>query len=123
MMHIWHLLMNFDAHLLQLVVMHAHFVYFLLFGLVFLQIGVLPFFFLPSNPFLFVCGAVWAASGLNLYLLLMVLIAAAVLGNFSAYFLGKTVGQAFLWIICNGQIRPRWIKLACFTINMAKKGF
>jgi membrane-associated protein len=123
MMHIWHLLMNFDAHLPQLVVMHAHFVYFLLFGLVFLQIGVLPFFFLPSNPFLFVCGAVWAASGLNLYLLLMVLITAAVMGNFSAYFLGKTIGQAFFVDYLQWPNQATLDKTRVFYDKHGEKGF
>lgn len=95
MMQIWQMIMDFDAHLPQLVAMHAHLVYVILFGVVFLQIGVLPLFFLPGNPFLFVCGAVWAASGLNIYLLLLVLIAAAVWGNLSGYWLGKSIGQAF----------------------------
>jgi membrane-associated protein len=91
----WQMIMNFDAHLPQLVAMHADLVYVILFSVVFLQIGVLPFFFLPSNPFLFVCGAVWAASALNIYLLLMVLVFAAILGNLSGYWLGKSIGQAF----------------------------
>ena len=57
----WQMILNFDAHLPDLVAMHANLVYFILFGVIFLQIGILPLFFLPSNPFLFVCGAVWAA--------------------------------------------------------------
>lgn len=89
------MILNFDAHLPDLVAMHANLVYFILFGVVFLQIGILPLFFLPSNPFLFVCGAVWAASMLNIGLLIAVLITAAALGNISGYFLGKTLGQAF----------------------------
>jgi membrane-associated protein len=123
MMHIWHLLMNFDAHLPQLVVMHAHFVYFLLFGLVFLQIGVLPFFFLPSNPFLFVCGAVWAASGLPLLLLLLVLIAAGVLGSFSGYFLGQTVGQAFFVDYLKWPNQAALDKTRVFYEKHGEKGF
>jgi membrane-associated protein len=94
-MEIWQMIMNFDAHLPQLVAMHANLVYLILFVVVFLQIGVLPFFFLPSNPFLFVCGAVWAASQLNIFVLLVTLIIAAILGSLSGYGLGKTVGQLF----------------------------
>lgn len=94
-MQLWQIISNFDVHLPQLVAMHANLVYVILFAVVFLQIGVLPFFFLPSNPFLFVCGAVWAASGLNVFLLSAVLISAAILGSFCGYWLGDTVGQAF----------------------------
>jgi membrane-associated protein len=95
MIEIWHMVLNFDQHLPTLIAMHANLVYLIIFGVVFLQIGVLPFFFLPANPFLFVCGAVWAASQLNIYLLVAVLIAAAILGNLTGYWLGKTVGQKF----------------------------
>lgn len=95
LMQTWQMILHFDAHLPQLIAMHANFVYVILFAVIFLEIGVLPFFFLPANPFLFVCGAVWAASGLSILLLLLVLIAAAILGNLCAYWLGKTVGQAF----------------------------
>ena len=91
----WQLILNFDAHLPELVAMHASLVYVIIFAVVFLQVGVLPLFFLPSNPFLFVCGAAWAAAGLNIFLLLMVLIVAAILGNLTAYWLCNTVGQAF----------------------------
>ena len=94
-MQIWQMILNFDAHLPQLVAMHANFVYVILFAVIFLEIGVLPLFFLPGNPFLFVCGAVWAASALNIGLLIPALIIAAILGNLMGYWLGSTVGQAF----------------------------
>jgi membrane-associated protein len=93
-MELWQLITNFDAHLPALVGMYASWVYVIVFAVVFLQIGILPLFFLPSNPFLFVCGAVWAASHLNLGLLLVVLTVAAILGNLVAYFLGNTIGHA-----------------------------
>jgi membrane-associated protein len=95
MMEVWQMILSFDMHLPQLVAMHANIVYLILFCIVFLQIGVLPFFFLPSNPFLFVCGAVWAVSQLSILLLLAVLILAAIFGSLSGYWLGKRVGQAF----------------------------
>jgi membrane-associated protein len=120
---IWQLLLNFDAHLPQLVAMHAYFVYFLLFSLVFLQIGVLPFFFLPSNPFLFVCGAVWAASGLNLLLLLFLLIVAAILGSLSGYRLGQTVGQAFFVDYLKWPNQASLDKTRIFYDKHGEKGF
>jgi membrane-associated protein len=92
---IWQMILNFDAHLPELIAMHAGLVYVILFAVIYLQIGVLPFFFLPSNPFLFVCGAAWAAAGLNIWLLLPALMIAAFLGNLTGYWLGGTVGQKF----------------------------
>lgn len=93
-MQLWQLITNFDAHLPALVGMYANWIYLIVFSVVFLEIGVLPLFFLPGNPFVFVCGAVWAASQLNVFLLLVVLVSAALLGNLSAYYLGRTLGYA-----------------------------
>jgi membrane-associated protein len=123
LMEIWQMIMAFDAHLPELVAMHANLVYLILFGVIFLQIGVLPFFFLPSNPFLFVCGAVWAASGLNIVWLLAILILAAMLGNFSGYWLGKTVGQAFFVDYLKWPNQAALDKTRVFYDKHGEKGF
>ena len=119
----WQMILDFDAHLPQLVAMHANLVYVILFVVIFLQIGVLPFFFLPANPFLFVCGAVWAASSLNIWLLLPVLIVAAILGNFSGYYLGKTVGQAFFVNYLKWPNQAALDKTRVFYDKHGEKGF
>ena len=123
MMQIWQMILNFDAHLPTLVAIHANLVYVILFGVVFLQIGVLPFFFLPSNPFLFVCGAVWAASNLNIWLLIPVLIIAALLGNFCGYWLGGTVGQAFFVDYLKWPNQAALDKTRVFYDKHGEKGF
>ena len=119
----WQMILNFDAHLPDLVAMHANLVYFILFGVIFLQIGILPFFFLPSNPFLFVCGAVWAASLLNIWLLIAALMAAAALGNISGYFLGKTLGQAFFVDFLKWPNQAAIDKTRVFYDQHGEKGF
>ncbi len=119
----WQMILNFDAHLPELVAMHANLVYLILFLVIFLEIGVLPFFFLPANPFLFVCGAVWAASSLNIWLLLAVLIAAAILGNLIAYWLGKTVGQAFFVDYLKWPKQAALDKTRVFYDKHGEKGF
>ena len=119
----WQMILNFDAHLPELVAMHANLVYVILFGVVFLQIGVLPFFFLPANPFLFVCGAVWAASSLNIWLLLLVLIVAAILGNLTGYWLGKTAGQAFFVDYLKWPNQAALDKTRVFYDKHGEKGF
>lgn len=123
LLQIWQMIVDFDAHLPELVAMHANLVYVLLFLVIFLQIGVLPFFFLPANPFLFVCGAVWAASSLNIWLLLPVLIVAAILGNFSGYWLGKTVGQAFFVNYLKWPNQAALDKTHVFYDKHGEKGF
>ncbi len=89
------LVAHFDQGLHSLVMHHAGLAYVVIFAVVFLQIGVLPFFFLPSNPFLFVCGTLCAAGDLSLTVVLPLLLPAAWLGSLSGYGLGKTVGYAF----------------------------
>jgi membrane-associated protein len=123
MIQIWHMILDFDAHLPQLVAMHANLVYAILFGVVFLQIGVLPFFFLPSNPFLFVCGAVWAASALNIWLLIPVLIIAAIVGNLTGYWLGNSVGQAFFVDYLKWPNQAALDKTRVFYDKHGEKGF
>ncbi len=123
LMQTWHMILNFDQHLPTLIVMHANLVYLIIFGVVFLQVGVLPFFFLPSNPFLFVCGAVWAASQLNVYLLMAVLIVAAILGNLTGYWLGKTVGQKFFVDYLKWPNQAALDKTRAFYDKHGEKGF
>ncbi|MGB7816176.1 MAG: VTT domain-containing protein [Methylotenera sp.] len=94
-MHIWQMVLNFDQQLHTLIAMHANLVYLVLFLVVFLEIGVIPLFFLPGNPFLFVCGAFCAVGELNIKLLLPSLIIAAILGSLLSYWLGKVVGKKF----------------------------
>ena len=122
-MQIWQMILNFDAHLPQLVAMHANFVYAILFAVIFLEIGVLPLFFLPGNPFLFVCGAVWAASALNIWLLIPALIAAAILGNLMGYWLGSTVGQAFFVDYLKWPNQATLDKTRVFYDKHGEKGF
>ena len=122
-MQIWQMILSFDAHLPQLVAMHANVVYWILFAVIFLQIGVLPLFFLPSNPFLFVCGAVWAASQLNISLLIIVLITAAILGNLCAYGLGKTIGQLFFVDYLKWPKQETLDKTRRFYNKHGEKGF
>jgi membrane-associated protein len=123
MIDVWQLITNFDAHLPALVGMYSSWVYVVVFAVVFLQIGILPLFFLPSNPFLFVCGAVWAASHLNLLLLLLVLVVAAVLGNLTGYFLGQTVGHALFTRYLAWPDEEALEKTRIFFEKHGEKGF
>lgn len=94
-MEIWQAILHFDQNLHSLVMQNAALAYSILFGVVFLQIGVLPMFFLPSNPFLFVCGTLCAVGDLNLTWVLALLMLAAWLGSLLAYWLGAKVGHGF----------------------------
>lgn len=93
MMDFLHLLLHFDQHLGGMIVAHQGLVYGMLFLLVLCEIGVLPLFFLPGDPLLFVCGAFCATGALNIWLLMPVLLLATVLGSLLGYACGQAVGE------------------------------
>ena len=66
--------------------------YALLFGIVFSETGLLAGFFLPGDSLLFTVGVVAGAGGLNLYAIIGVLIAAAILGDATGYMIGRRAG-------------------------------
>jgi membrane-associated protein len=68
--------------------------YALLFGIVFSETGLLAGFFLPGDSLLFTVGVVAGAGGLNLFAIIGVLIAAAIIGDATGYLLGRRAGPA-----------------------------
>lgn len=68
--------------------------YALLFAIVFSETGLLAGFFLPGDSLLFTVGVVAGAGGLNLFAIVAVLIAAAIIGDATGYLLGRRAGPA-----------------------------
>lgn len=65
-------------------------------GIIFAECGLLIGFFLPGDSLLFVTG-LFIASGaisMNVYLASLILFAAAVIGNVTGYWIGRTAGPA-----------------------------
>lgn len=68
--------------------------YALLAGIVFAETGLLMGFFLPGDSLLFTVGVVAGAGQLNIVLINIILIAAAIIGDGVGYALGKRTGEA-----------------------------
>jgi len=68
--------------------------YVVLFGVVFSETGLLVGFFLPGDSFLFTVGVVAGAGALNIFQVNLLLMAAALLGDSTGYFLGRQTGPA-----------------------------
>jgi membrane-associated protein len=68
--------------------------YALLFAIVFSETGMLVGFFLPGDSLMFLVGAVAGAGNLNLFVVNLVLMAAAILGDSFGYALGRRTGPA-----------------------------
>jgi membrane-associated protein len=66
--------------------------YLLLFGIVYSETGLLVGFFLPGDSFLFTVGVVAGAGALNIFQVNLILMAAALLGDSTGYFLGRKTG-------------------------------
>ncbi|MEZ0315734.1 MAG: VTT domain-containing protein [Methylophilaceae bacterium] len=87
---IWGML-SLDQHINTVIAMHGDLTYAILFLIVFCEMGLLPLFFLPGDPLLFFCGALCAAGALNLWVLMPLLLVAAVLGSVLNYRIGQTM--------------------------------
>jgi len=94
----WDIVLHLDRHLASLLGQYGVWVYALLFLIVFCETGLVVTPFLPGDSLLFVSGALWAAAGMDVRLLAITLIAAALLGDNCNYFIGRFLGpRVFRW--------------------------
>src|SRR5580765_4257075 len=90
--------LHVDVHLATFVQTYGAWVYALLFLIIFVETGVVVMPFLPGDSLLFVVGALCGAGLMSLPLVLVLLIAAAILGNQSNYTIGRHFGpRVFQW--------------------------
>jgi len=90
--------LHVDVHLQTFVQNYGAWVYALLFLIVFVETGVVVMPFLPGDSLLFVVGALCGVGLMSLPLSMVLLIAAAVLGNQTNYTIGRAVGpRVFQW--------------------------
>ena len=94
----WDLLVHLDKHLAALLQQHGAWVYAILFAIIFAETGFVVTPFLPGDSLLFVAGALWAASSMDVHVLMITLIVAAVLGDALNYSIGAYLGpKVFQW--------------------------
>ena len=94
----WDLLVHLDRHLAALLQQHGAWVYLLLFAIIFCETGLVVTPFLPGDSLLFIAGALAAGGGIDVHLLALLLVAAAVLGNTVNYAIGRFIGpKVFHW--------------------------
>ncbi len=84
--------LNLDDHLQALVASHGAWIYLILFLIVFCETGLVVTPFLPGDSLLFVAGTVAAAGGMDIHLLVLLLIIAAILGDAVNYGVGHFIG-------------------------------
>lgn len=89
-----HIFLHLDVYLNAWAGAWGFWTYAVIFIVIFCETGLVVTPFLPGDSLLFACGALAAAPGsaFNIYLLLAVIFAAAVLGDFCNYEIGKYIG-------------------------------
>ena len=88
--------LHLNVHLDTLVVEYGVWVYAILFLIVFCETGLVVTPFLPGDSLLFAAGAIAAGGGLNLFLLMALLVAAAILGDTVNYWVGDRIGHKMM---------------------------
>ena len=88
------LVLHVDVYLLDLVKTYGAWIYGMLFAIVFAETGLVVTPILPGDSLLFAAGALAASGALDIRLLLVLLVAAAVAGDAVNYSIGRAVGDA-----------------------------
>src|SRR6266480_7178698 len=98
-----------DQTLSALAAEHAGLMFAALFLVIFAETGLVVFPLLPGDSLLFVAGTVAAASGINVHLLVLTLLIAAVLGDSVNYSIGHFIGPKVLLQPHESRL-GRWLK-------------
>jgi membrane-associated protein len=95
------LFLHLDTHLSQVIAQYGTGTYLILFLIVFCETGLVVTPFLPGDSLLFAAGTFAALGQLDLWLMMLLLAAAAVLGDTVNYWVGSAIGpRAF-----SGELR------------------
>jgi membrane-associated protein len=89
---LFYTLFALDQSVAQLAVQYGHWLYALLFLIIFAETGLVVFPFLPGDSILFIAGTVVATADLNVHVLVVVLMTAAILGDTVNYSVGHYIG-------------------------------
>lgn len=90
---LFEIIMHTDDALLTMVSENLTHTYIILFLLVMFETGIILFPFLPGDGLLFSAGVVAASANMDIRLLVILLIIAAILGNFTNFYIGKFLGH------------------------------
>jgi membrane-associated protein len=96
--HLLDFVLHIDDHLVAMTAAYGPWIYAILFAIVFCETGLVVTPFLPGDSLLFATGAICASAsgGLSIWVVLPLLVVAAVLGDAVNYRIGYSVGPGFL---------------------------
>ena len=102
-------ILHVDRHLAEFVAAYGNWVYALLFLIIFVETGVVVMPFLPGDSLLFVVGALCGLGLMSLPASMLLLTAAAILGNQTNYAIGRHIGPRVF-----GWQKSRWFNRDAF---------
>lgn len=104
------IVLHLDKHLQVLVQNYGVWIYLILFAIVFCETGLIVTPFLPGDSLLFVAGAIAAAGGMDVHLMVVLLIIAAILGDAVNYAVGRYFGPKVFHDERSRFLNPRYLE-------------
>jgi membrane-associated protein len=89
-------ILHIDVHLVQIIDMFGIWSYLVIFAIIFAETGFVFTPFLPGDSLLFAVGALAALGSFNLFVMLVLLIVAAFLGDTTNYWIGHFFGDRII---------------------------
>lgn len=102
-------LLHLDQYLYGLTVEYGVFIYGLLFLIVFCETGLVIMPFLPGDSLLFAAGTLAAVGQINIYLLMLILSIAAILGDTVNYAIGHYLGPRVFKVPNTKILNPKYL--------------
>ena len=92
------LVLHLDKHLPEIMAAYGHFIYAILFLVVFCETGLVVTPFLPGDSLLFACGALAATApdGMDIKIITVIFLVSSILGDACNYMIGETLGMRMI---------------------------
>ena len=103
------LFLHLDRHLVVWIADYGAWIYVILFVVIFAETGLVVTPFLPGDSLLFIAGSLAAIGEMDVHLLALVLLIAAVLGNMCNYEIGRYFGARFFVDEKSKLLNPRYL--------------
>ncbi len=100
-------LLHFDAKLPELFLQYGTWIYAIVFAILFCETGLVVTPFLPGDSMIFALGAFAAQGSLDMTILAVGLIFAAIAGDSANYWVGKIFGRGLLANPCQRIFKPQ----------------
>lgn len=95
-MNLVNFILHIDTHLVQLLATYGMATYAIIFGIIFIETGLVLTPFLPGDSLLFAAGAMSAIGSFNIWIILPLIILAAIAGDNSNYWIGHFFGEKMI---------------------------